>query len=88
MTSFKEKVYDLVRQIPAGETLTYKQVAEKIGHPRSYRAVGMVLSQNYDPKIPCHRVLRSDGKPSGYNRGGYEAKLSILEQEKKLSQAA
>jgi methylated-DNA-[protein]-cysteine S-methyltransferase len=80
-TTFTEKVHQLVRQIPRGKTLSYKQVAEKIGHPNSARAVGTVLSKNYDPQIPCHRVLRSDGKPSGYNRGGYEQKLAILQQE-------
>ena len=46
--TFKEKVYNVVKQIKKGKVLTYKQVAEKIGHPKSYRAVGNVLSKNTD----------------------------------------
>lgn len=83
MKTFTEKVYDLVRKIPKGKTMTYKQVAQKIGHPNSSRAVGTVLSKNYDPKIPCHRVIRSDGKMGGYNRGGILAKQKILTKELK-----
>lgn len=78
--TLKEAVYDVVRRIPKGKTMTYKEVAEKIGRPGAYRAVGTVLSQNFDPRIPCHRVIRSDGKPGGYNRGR-EAKRRILKKE-------
>ncbi len=81
MKSFGEKVYDLVRKIPKGKTMTYGEVAKKIGSPKSARAVGTVLSKNYDPKIPCHRVIRSDGKMGGYNRGGIAIKKKILDQE-------
>ncbi len=49
--------------------LTYKQVAEKIGSPKSYRAVGNALNKNYDINIPCHRVVKSNGELGGYNRG-------------------
>ena len=80
MKSFTEKVYDIVRRIPEGKTLTYKQVAEKIGSPKSFRAVGNALNKNYNSKIPCHRVIRSDGKLGGYNRG-VKAKKVILEKE-------
>jgi len=79
--TFKQKVYAVVKKIPKGKTLTYKQVAESIGHPKSARAVGTVLSKNYDPTIPCHRVVRSDGKMGGYNRGGIKKKLAILKKE-------
>lgn len=82
MKSFSEKVYDLVRKIPKGKTMTYGEVAKKIGIPKAARAVGTVLSKNYDPKIPCHRVIRSDGKMGGYNRGGIIAKQKILGREK------
>jgi methylated-DNA-[protein]-cysteine S-methyltransferase len=78
--TFQEKVYAVVEMIPEGKTLTYKQVAEKIGSPKSYRAVGNILNKNYDPKIPCHRVIRSDGKTGGYNRGT-EKKTDILKKE-------
>jgi len=67
--SFKKKVLEVVRGIKKGETLTYKKVAEFAGHSKAYRAVGNILNKNYDPNIPCHRVIRSDGSFGGYNRG-------------------
>ena len=67
--TFSKKVYEVVRKIPKGKTLTYKQVAIEAGRPKAYRAVGNILNRNYDPDIPCHRVVRSDGKAGGYNRG-------------------
>jgi len=60
--------------------MTYKQVAESAGKPRAYRAVGNILNKNTNPKIPCHRVVRSDGKIGGYNRGA-EIKESLLKKE-------
>lgn len=80
MKTLKEKVYDLVRKIPEGKTLTYKQVSEKVGAPKAYRAIGNILNKNYDPEIPCHRVVRSDGKTGGYNRGA-EQKVKRLKAE-------
>lgn len=68
-SEFSERVYDVARKIPKGQTMTYAEVARAAGSPRAYRAVGTILSKNYDPKIPCHRVVRSDGCPGGYNRG-------------------
>lgn len=79
--NFKEKIYSVVKKIPKGKVMTYKEVAKKIGHPNSSRAVGTVLSKNYDPKIPCHRVIRSDGKIGNYNRGGMSSKMKILKKE-------
>lgn len=81
MKTFKEKIWSIVRGIPKGKTLTYKEVAKRAGRPYAYRAVGNILSTNHDPKIPCHRVIRSDGKVSGYNRGGMFRKLQILKEE-------
>lgn len=77
---FKSAVYEVVRKIPEGKTLTYKEVALLAGSPRAYRAVGNILNQNYDPQIPCHRVIRSDGKLGGYNRG------AELKEEKLLAE--
>lgn len=81
---FKEAVYFVVRGIPEGKMLTYKEVAALAGRPRAFRAVGHHLGQNYDPSIPCHRVIRSDGKLGGYNRGP-ENKEKILRAEGALS---
>lgn len=84
LTHFQQKVYNVVKKIPKGKTLTYKQVAIKIGKPNAARAVGLALKKNYNPEIPCHRVIRSDGKMGGYNRGGIEQKKKILQKEKGL----
>lgn len=69
MTPFSKAVYEILRKIPKGKTRTYKQVAAAAGRPGAYRAVGNILNKNFDPTIPCHRVIRSDGTTGGYNRG-------------------
>lgn len=79
--SFTEKVKDVVRKIPQGRTMTYKEVAVKAGNPNGARAVARVMSANYDPTVPCHRIIRTDGGLAGYNRGGKEAKRKILQNE-------
>lgn len=79
--NFSSRVFEIVRKIPKGHTMTYKQVAEMAGNPKACRAVGNVLHQNFDPEIPCHRVIRSDGSLGGYNRGA-EKKREILEKER------
>lgn len=78
--NFKEKIHSVVKKIPKGKVLTYKEVASKAGKPKAYRAVGSILNKNFDPKIPCHRVIRSDGKIGNYNRGA-ETKLLKLRLE-------
>ena len=80
-TNFAERVRDAVRQIPKGETRTYGQVAAAIGHVGAARAVGTIMRDNYDPTVPCHRVIRSDGRIGEYNRGGPEKKLALLRAE-------
>lgn len=84
MKTFTEKVYEVVKTIPKGNIMTYKEVAIKIGNPRAFRAVGTVLSKNFDKKIPCHRVIKSNGKMGGYNRGGEKVKYQILKKENKF----
>ena len=79
--NFSKKVYAVVAKIPKGKTMTYKQVATKAGNPLAARAVGMLMSKNFNEKIPCHRVVRSDGKESGYNRGGWYRKQKRLQEE-------
>jgi O-6-methylguanine DNA methyltransferase len=78
--SFREKVYEVVKKIPKGEVLTYKKVAKLAGNPRAWRAVGNVLSKNKNPKIPCHRVIKSNGRVGGYNQGT-KKKITLLENE-------
>ena len=73
--SFSERVYAIVAKIPIGKVMTYKQVAAKAGSPHAARAVGNLMKNNYNPKIPCHRVVRSDGNMGDYNRGGSERKM-------------
>ncbi len=79
--NFKEKVYGFTKKIPKGKVATYKSVAVAIGSPRASRGVAMVLSKNFDPKIPCHRVVRTDGSLGGYNRGGLAQKAKLLRSE-------
>lgn len=81
MTKFQEKVYQAVSKIPKGQTRTYAQIAAAIGHPRAYRAVGNALNKNpLLGKIPCHRVIRSNGQPGGYVLGT-QKKLELLNGE-------
>lgn len=81
MKSFREKVYAVVRAIPKGTTLTYGAVARLAGSPGAARAVGSLMKANYDPSIPCHRVVRNDGTLGAYNRGGTSAKRALLIRE-------
>ncbi|MGC9599513.1 MAG: MGMT family protein [Minisyncoccia bacterium] len=78
--SFSEKVYAVVAKIPRGQTLTYKEVARRAGSPRAYRAVGNILNKNRNPKVPCHRVVRSDGDPGGF-AWGRKKKIMMLRRE-------
>jgi methylated-DNA-[protein]-cysteine S-methyltransferase len=80
LLSFTQKVYKVVKKIPRGKVLTYKEVAKRAGNVKASRAVGNILNKNHDPKIPCHRVIRSDGKLGGYNRGPNK-KLKLLKSE-------
>lgn len=78
--NFREKILEIVRKIPTGKVLTYKEVAKLAGKPMAWRAVGNILNKNRDFKIPCHRVIRSDGKVGGYNRG-IKKKIALLKRE-------
>lgn len=78
---FADKVRAIVKKIPKGETMTYKKVARRAGNSRAARAVGAIMRANYDKSIPCHRVVREDGTPGGYNRGGMSAKKQLLIRE-------
>ncbi len=80
-SNFKEKVLKIVGAIPRGKTMTYQEVARRAGSPRAFRAVGSLMAHNFNPKIPCHRVIKSDGTFGNYNRGGTKRKIAILKKE-------
>lgn len=76
-----EDVYDLLRKIPAGKVTTYGDLAKALGNPSASRIIGRILSQNPNPiKVPCHRVVMSDGKLGGYAYGTAK-KRGLLEKE-------
>ena len=79
--TFTERVKTIVRTIPKVSTMTYQGVAAAAGNPRAARAVANIMAGNYDPTVPCHRVIRSDGRLGGYNRGGEGRKQELLQQE-------
>jgi methylated-DNA-[protein]-cysteine S-methyltransferase len=83
-TGFNRKVYEVALTIPPGETLTYGEVAARIGEPGAARAVGVALGQNpFAPIVPCHRILAAGGKTGGFSAdGGVETKLRMLTIEK------
>ena len=83
-TKFQIKVWNYLKKIPKGKVKTYKQIAKAIGMPKAARAVANACGKNpYAPKIPCHRVIRSDGGLGGYSgRGGIKQKLKLLRSEK------
>lgn len=69
MNDFAVSVYLVVKDIPAGRVMTYREVAELAGYSHAARAVGSLMKKNFDPSVPCHRVIRSDGQVGNYNRG-------------------
>ncbi len=79
---FKEKVLEVVKSIPEGTTLSYKEVAMRAGSPKAYRVVGTILKQNQDENIPCHRVIKSDGSLGQYNGLRTISKREILKRER------
>lgn len=82
-TLFREKVYSLTRQIPRGRVATYGQLAKLAGNPKAARAVGLFMRTNPDaPHTPCHRVVSSNGKLTGYSgNGGVATKKKMLLSE-------
>ena len=82
-TKFQLKVWAYLRKIPSGSVKTYSQVAKGIGKPFAVRAVANAIGKNpYPSKIPCHRVIRSDGSLGGYSgEGGIKTKRFLLKKE-------
>ena len=82
-TKFQVRVWSYLAKIPRGTVKTYTQVAKGIGKPLAARAVGNAIGKNpYSPKIPCHRVIKSDGSLGGYSgKGGVKTKKLLLKRE-------
>ena len=82
-TEFQLKVWGFIRKIPKGSVKTYAQVAKAIGKPLAVRAVANAIGKNpYPPKIPCHRIIKSDGTLGGYSgKGGIKTKRKLLKNE-------
>ena len=82
-TKFQIKVWKYLKTIPKGKVKTYKDVAIAINRPKSARAVANACAKNpYHPKVPCHRVIRSDGSLGGFSApGGTNAKKKLLKKE-------
>ncbi len=78
--SFKCRVLEVVSKTPKGKVMTYKEVAVLSGKGTAFRAVGNILNKNKNPNIPCHRVIRSDNKIGGYNRGIIKKKALLKEE--------
>ncbi len=81
MKSFKEKVLEIVKNIPEGKVMTYSQVAAKAGNKNASRAVGNIMAANQDKNVPCHRVVKSDGSIGMYNGLRGKSKEEILKKE-------
>ena len=81
--SFRDKVYQITKQIPEGKVATYGQIAKLAGSPNAARAVGLLMKMNPNaPIVPCHRVVASDGKLTGYSgKGGIVGKREMLIEE-------
>jgi len=80
-SNFTERVRAVVRSIKKGKTMTYGQVAAAAGRPGAARAVGTIMSHNDDKTVPCHRVVRADGKPSDYNGINGPSREALLRAE-------
>ncbi len=83
-SAFEAAVWRACRKVAWGQCVTYKQIAERVGRPNAARAIGMAMRRNPWPiVVPCHRVVRSDGRPGGYSGpGGPEFKVRLLEMER------
>ncbi|MBU1102740.1 MGMT family protein [Patescibacteria group bacterium] len=79
-TEFQRRVFNIVKKIPRGKVMTYKEVAGWLGDLGAARAVGNALNKNFDPQVPCHRVVKSDGTVGGF-RDGTQKKIEMLMRE-------
>jgi len=87
LSEFQKRVYRAILDIPLGQVRSYSWVAKKIGNPRSARAVGNALNKNpFAPFVPCHRIVKNDGKLGGYS-AGIKKKKYLLEKEKQIRES-
>ncbi|MBW2963399.1 MGMT family protein [Candidatus Woesearchaeota archaeon] len=77
--NFNQKVYKITKKIPKGKVATYKQIAKHI-NSKAYRAVGNALNKNKNPRVPCHRVIKSNLEVGGFNKGTKQ-KIKLLKKE-------
>jgi methylated-DNA-[protein]-cysteine S-methyltransferase len=82
--SFADRVHKVVQAIKRGKTMTYGQVAAAAGRPGAARAVGNIMANNKDKSIPCHRVIRADGKLGAYNGLQGASKRELLRREEAI----
>ncbi len=81
MKSFNSKCYSVLKKVPRGKVTTYKELAKAVGCPRGARAVGNAMNKNpYAPKVPCHRVVKSNGEVGGF-ASGTKKKIAMLRKE-------
>lgn len=80
ISNFQQEVFRITRKIPKGKVATYKQIAKAVGRPKAARAVGNALNKNKNPKVPCHRVVKSNGEVGGFRKGA-GVKIKILTKE-------
>jgi len=82
-TKFQVKIWKFLKKIPPGKVMTYKEIAVFLNMPNAARAVANACAKNpFPPSIPCHRVIRSDGKLGGYSGpGGLKTKKKLLKKE-------
>jgi len=79
--NFNQKVWEKLKGIPKGRISTYKEIAKAIGKPKAFRAVGNACNKNpFAPKVPCHRIVKSNGRIGGYAQGP-KKKTELLERE-------
>ena len=81
MTSFQSQCYEALKKVPRGKVITYGGLAEMIGMPKAHRAVGNAMNKNpFAPKVPCHRVVKSNGDLGGFSID-IKVKIKRLQEE-------
>ena len=81
MTSFQSQCYEALKKVPRGKVITYGGLAEMIGRPKAHRAVGSAMNKNpFAPKVPCHRVVKSNGDLGGFSIDT-KVKIKRLQEE-------